>query len=266
MVFGRRGHLGARAVGEADSGCRALGGSDPVGVRRAHRGAPARRRVSGVRSAGRARSTPRGCSTPAPAFVRAVSVTRVVRLVSNGVLEVTGIGCGQSVASPSRRLAGHPKYRGLFARSRRGMAHSDSRVIRSVRGERPERFTCHGSGVVTVGVTPRRSAGHSRVGALSGVLVSRAHSTDRPTRKWSRRARRSLCDPVATARGSFATLDGQRKIRSLCVARSKIRAKSWRLATLAGQPEELGLLRAVGVGSSRRHRIRPCVSSRTAAR
>jgi len=75
--------------------------------------------------------------------------------------------------------------------SRRVMTHSDIRVTRSVRGERPERFTCHGSGLLTVGVTTRRSAGHSGVVALSDVLVSRAHSNDRPTGKWSRRARRS---------------------------------------------------------------------------
>ena len=69
--FGRRRQLGARAVGEAKFRCRAFGWSDHVGVRRARRGTPARRRVSGVSREVRTPSTPRGCSTPAPSFVRA---------------------------------------------------------------------------------------------------------------------------------------------------------------------------------------------------
>ena len=180
----------ARAVGEARFRNRTSGLSDRVGVRFARRGTPARRRVSGVWVATVGHGRSRGLFT-AGALTR--SSVRVTRSLGSSRAPCWGHQhrSRQSVASPSRRLAGHPKCRGLFAQSRRGMAHSDIRVTRSVRGERPERFTSHRSGFVTVGITTRRSAGHSRVVALSGVLVSRAHSKDRPTRKWSRRAQRS---------------------------------------------------------------------------
>jgi hypothetical protein len=48
-----------------------LGLFDHVGVRLARPGSPARRRVSGGSRECRARSTPRGCSTHVPSFVRA---------------------------------------------------------------------------------------------------------------------------------------------------------------------------------------------------
>ena len=53
-------------------------------------------------------------------------------------------------------------------------------------------FTCCGSGFGNGCVTPRRLAGGSRVLALSRTWSPViAHSSDRPTGKWSRRARRS---------------------------------------------------------------------------
>ena len=115
-----------------------------VGVGFARRSTPARRRGRDVGRNSRARSMLRGCS-PAPAFVR------TCRLL--GSLGSSRTACWghqnrswPSVASPSRRLAGHPKRRGFFAQSRRGMAHSAIWVTRSVRGERPEYFQVSGFG------------------------------------------------------------------------------------------------------------------------
>jgi hypothetical protein len=39
--------------------------------------------------------------------------------------------------------------------------------------------------------SPRAASGHSTVIALASVAKKGAHLTDRPTRKWSRRTRRS---------------------------------------------------------------------------
>ena len=64
--FGRRGQLGARAVGVATCRDRALGLSDQVGVRLARRGSLGRRRVSGVSRRCRARSMRRGGSRLVP--------------------------------------------------------------------------------------------------------------------------------------------------------------------------------------------------------
>ena len=97
-------------------------------------------------------------------------VTRVVALVSNGRLrspESVAAGGGVAIAP----LGSSSKRRSLFGQSSRAMTCSDIRVTRSVRGERPQGCTWHGSGVVTVGVTTRRSAGHSCVVARSGVFV-----------------------------------------------------------------------------------------------
>ena len=112
----------------------------------------------------------------------------------------------------------------------------------------------------------------------SAVVVQRASSFERHRRAsaWSRRAAlsghswRGVLASVLSVNGSFegpsnialeptaetnrylsrygrtsaaaqrVPLDGYGKIRSLCIARSKIRPSSWRLATLASQPEELG--------------------------
>ena len=107
--------------------------------------------------------------------------------------EVTRKRSRQSMASPSRRLAAHPKRRNLFTPIVSGQTHAGIRVTRSVRGERPERFTSHGRGFAIGG-------GHQAPlgGSLGGPGSSRtwsaaiAHSTDRPTTKWSRRASPSV--------------------------------------------------------------------------
>ena len=129
-----------RAVGEAKCRNRASGLSTYGGVRLARRGTRARRRVSGVSGNFSGTVDAAGLFTAGASIRSSVSVTR-----PSGSSRTACWGhqhrSRQSVASPSRRLAGRLKRRGLFARSRRGMAHSDSRVIRSVRGERPEHFT-----------------------------------------------------------------------------------------------------------------------------
>ena len=85
---GRRWSLGARAVGEAKCRCGGVGLSDHVGVQLAHRGTSERRRVRGEQSR-RSGTVATGwvVRTLAPSFVRALSITRVVGLVSNGVLK-----------------------------------------------------------------------------------------------------------------------------------------------------------------------------------
>ena len=90
LPFRRRRQRAARAVGAAKSRCRALGLFHQVGVRLAHRGSLARRRVQ--RRASRRPGTvdvPGLCT--ACAIIRSsVSVTRVVGLVSNAVLRSPG--------------------------------------------------------------------------------------------------------------------------------------------------------------------------------
>jgi len=118
------------------------------------------------------------------------------------------------VVSPSRRLAAGSKRRGLFAQSCWASTHSAIRVTRSVRGERPECFTYDGLAFATVGVTTRRFTGGSDAGALASVS-SRAGSFDGPSNTQMEPTRPTvLCDPVTTARGSFATLYRRRKRRT----------------------------------------------------
>ena len=80
---------------------------------------------------------------------------------------------------------------GLFARCV-GTGRPRARVTRSLRGERPERFTWDGSGFARAGVSFRAALRMIRTSWLSRACRRAvAHSTGRPTRKWSRRARRS---------------------------------------------------------------------------
>ena len=137
-----------------------------------------------------------------------VPVTRVVGLVSNGVLRspeaIAALGGVASVP-----LGADPKRRGHFVQSCWARTHADIRVTRSVRGERPECFTYHGLAFATVGVTPRRVTGGSDAVALASVS-SRAGSFDGPSNTQMEPTRPTvLCNPVTAARGSFATLARQ---------------------------------------------------------
>ena len=71
-------------------------------------------------------------------------------------------------------------------------AQSTTGVTRGARGERLVMPYCRLSGFTLAGVAARRSAGCSSVGSLSGIRVRESLTRPaRPTRKWSRRARRS---------------------------------------------------------------------------
>jgi hypothetical protein len=128
--FPRMGSLGRRcAVGSSSSDgvnsrhepsvrprsvSRLLGWSDTAvsvahAVALSHSGASAAQRRHS-----RTRSPRPGCSGSAPAFVGGLSVTRVVGLISHGVLK-SPASVAASVASPSRRLAADSKRRRLFA-------------------------------------------------------------------------------------------------------------------------------------------------------
>ena len=92
-------------------------------------------------------------------------------------------------------------------------AQSESGVTRPVRGERLASSTCRVSGSATAGVAMRRSAGQSRVVALSNVGVYEG-SFDAPSNTQMEPSRPTiLCDPVTEARGSFATLGIYRLVR-----------------------------------------------------
>jgi len=197
----------ARAVGEARFRNRASGLSDRVGVRRARRGTPARRCVSGVGGSGRAPSMPRGCSPPAPSFVRAVR--------SLGSLGSSRTACwghqDRSRHRSSRHRAAWRLIRNAVVSSQqpcRARAHSDILVIRSVRGERPECFCVSRLGF------HHRWRHHAPLGgsledpgSLSNVVVG-DRSFERPSNKQMEPSRPTvLCDPVTAARGSFAPLD-----------------------------------------------------------
>src|SRR5207244_3551828 len=84
---------------------RLLGWSDHGGVRDARRGSLARRRVVGASRNCRARSTRPGCSGPCAIICPTFSVIWVVGLVSNGLLRVTRLGCGNRWGRPSRRVS-----------------------------------------------------------------------------------------------------------------------------------------------------------------
>ena len=120
-----------------------------------------------------------------------------------------GIGCGTRCVAIAP-LSGSFETRGFFRTFVSGQALLGIRVTRSVRGERPECFTSHGSGFRHRCVAPRRFAGDSNLVALVGVSSSRG-SFDGPSNTQMEPSRPMvLCDPVTAARGSFATLYGQK--------------------------------------------------------
>ena len=176
-----------RAVGEAKCRHRASGLSDHVGVRLARRGTPARRRVSGMGGNRRARSMPRGYSPLAPAFVRVCrSLGRRARLERR--VGVTSIDRGNRWC----------RHRAAWRLIRNVMASSPDRVgpgLMRTFGS-PGRFAANGGSVsrITAGVSPplvspRAAWGVARTSPISrAVPQAIAHSTGRPTRKWSRRA------------------------------------------------------------------------------
>lgn len=113
----------------------------------------------------------------------------------------------QSVASP--RAAWRVIRNVVASPHRRGHGSFGYSGHKSVRGARPERFTSHRSGIVTVGrhhaplggsfVRRRPLERLSLEGSFEGWPNTQMEPT-RPT---------VLCDPVAAARGSFATLGGR---------------------------------------------------------
>ena len=195
MVFGRRCQLGARAVGAAKS-LSGLGvvrsGRRPARASWFSRSAARQRRVS--RRSGTV-DVP-GLSTACAIIRASVSVTRVVGLVSNGVLRspASVAAVGSVAIAPLDGYFETPWPRRAVV-SRR--THADIRVTRSVRRERPERFPCHGSGFATVGVTTRRLAGRSKVRALSNVVVG-DRSFERPSNTQMEPSRPTVrCYPAA---------------------------------------------------------------------
>ena len=188
-LVGGRGSSRHRTVGETKSRNRASGLFAHVGVR--------------LRTSGHSRTAARqwrhwqvlgtvdaaGLATAGASIHSSVSITR-----SPGSSRTACWGHRnrprQPVASPARRLAGHPKRRSLFAQSRAWLI----RIFGSPgpfaeNGRSASRVTARVSS--PLGVTTRRSVGHSCVVALSSVSVSRTHWKAGPTRKWSRRARPS---------------------------------------------------------------------------
>ena len=199
------------AVGKTTSFLRSRGYSDRVGVHFEPSGSFAQRRVSGDRTARVGRtSSGRAVHEPAPSFVRPVSALRAAGLVSCGVLNVIGFGVAAVGRPSSRRFAGGPSCRGSFGRRGLARARSAPGVPRWVRGTR--RLVVRAT-VLGVGNGARRRAAWrvARTSSFSRTWSSPiVHSNGRPTSKWSRRARRSGAILSPTARGSFATLYGQK--------------------------------------------------------
>jgi len=104
------------------------------------------------------------------AIVRSsLSVTQVVGLVSDGALKSP-----EEVAVGGVAIAPLGGYVDTPWPLRAGQVRQDSGGHSghgSVRSERPEPLTCHGSGVGTAGVGPRRFAGYSNVPAVARVLA-----------------------------------------------------------------------------------------------
>jgi len=171
-----------RAVGEAKCRNRASGLSTYGGVRLARRGTRARRRVSGVSGNFSGTVDAAGLFTAGASIRSSVSVTR-----PSGSSRTACWGhqhrSRQSVASPSRRLAGRPHghVRAWLIRT----VGSLDRFAENGRSISRSRFGFH-----------HRWRHHAPLGgsfdvvALSGVFVlEKLIRTDRPTRKWSRRDR-----------------------------------------------------------------------------
>lgn len=128
--------------------------SDHGGVRGARRGSLARRRVVGASRNCRARSTWPGCSGACAIICPTFSVIRVVGLVSNGLLRATRLGCGSRWRR--HRAAWWVVRIAVALRTFvSGQTQSGTGVTPSVAGERPECFTCQGSGFA---IRWRRSA------------------------------------------------------------------------------------------------------------
>jgi hypothetical protein len=149
---------------------------------------------------GRARSTPRVLRTLAPIIRSGVWVTWAGRLVSNGVVR-SPASVGTVVALPSRRLTAGSKRRGLFDPVVSGAGSFGHAGHHVGRGERPKRFHVSRFVVRDHPVDTRRS-GAVRTPWLSRTFCPQwAPSTDRPTRKWSRRAQRT-CAILAPRRAA----------------------------------------------------------------
>ena len=143
-----------------------------------------------------------------------LSVTRVVGRSSRTAAQVTGIGRGSRWR---RHRAAWRLIRNAVASSRQSCRAGLIRTFGS-----PGRFaengrsvvTCPRSGFATPGVTTRRLADNSTSWLFSNVVVG-DRSFDRPSNTQMEPSRPTvLCDPVAAARGSFATLDGRAKPRT----------------------------------------------------
>jgi hypothetical protein len=173
---------------------RAPGWSDHGGVRVARRDPLAQRRGCGATAVtvrhGRHREVVRR-----PRHHRSsVSVTRIIGLVSKGLVRSAAEGAAV-VESPTRRLAGAPKRVVPSPPSVGPRAHSHSPVLRSVPGERLTHCTCPGSGSPPLASPRAASRGVSNVGRVSRAFRQRrAPSTGCPTREWSRRARPSCAN------------------------------------------------------------------------
>ena len=174
--FGRRGQVAARAVGEGHVLNRTRGHFDPDDASSAV-GAPSHSGAAAAQSADRP-GTVNGRVVQAAvlAFVHPSRVVRVVGRVSHGGPRswnrVAAVGSVPRAAKRVVQYAAAPSP--AVAR-----AHPERRVTRLVHHERLASFTGHASCFATAGVTTRRSAGHSRVVALSGVGVGEG-SCDRP--------------------------------------------------------------------------------------
>ena len=135
-----------------------------------------------------------------------LSVTRVVGRSSRTAAQVTGIGRGSRWR---RHRAAWRLIRNAVASSRQSCRAGLIRTFGS-----PGRFaengrsvvTCPRSGFATPGVTTRRLADNSKSWLFSNAVVG-DRSFDRPSNTQMEPSRPTVvCDPVAAARGSFATL------------------------------------------------------------